>query len=154
MENENVLDSGISMSDNLVLTGPAKDYLRQTGGWAKFLAILGFIYCGFIILAAFFVGSIFSKIPASSFAGAGAMPSAIGGIATVVYLVIGLIFLYPNVRMFQFAVKAKAAIDYNDSAEMELSMKRLRSNFRFWGIFFIIILSLYALIVIGVLMSR
>jgi hypothetical protein len=43
----------------IVLTLEAQGYLVEAGKWAYFLGIMGFIATGFILLCAFFIGTIF-----------------------------------------------------------------------------------------------
>jgi hypothetical protein len=62
----------------IVLTDETQYFLQKAGQWANFLGIIGFICCGLIILAAFFVGSIFSTASQTnpmmaSFAGMGTL---------------------------------------------------------------------------------
>ena len=40
----------------LQLDQPSAAYLGEAAKWAKFLAIIGFIFCGLMILAALFMG--------------------------------------------------------------------------------------------------
>lgn len=56
----------------------------------------------------------------------------------VYYAVIGLIMLYPGVRMLQFSNNINAALSSNDTLALESGLKRLRSVFRFYGILAII----------------
>lgn len=142
MENQ-ILDSGLSKSESLVLNSTAKDYLFQTAKWAKFLAIFGIIFSFLIMVLGFFMPKIFSMSAATS--DAAPMPPFMNGVLVVLYIVIGLIMLYPSVRLLQFSKSAKLAVDMNDSVAIEESLKRLRSVFRFYGILTIMVLSLYAL---------
>lgn len=139
MENQ-ILDSGLSQSESLALNSTAKDYLFQTAKWAKFLAIFGIIFAFLIIVLGFFMPKIFSMSAASSGA---VMPPFMNGVLVVLYIILGLVMLYPSVRLFQFSKSAKFAVDMNDTFAIEECFKRLRSVFRFYGILTIIALTLY-----------
>ena len=39
------------------------NYLNEASRWSRFLSILGFIYCGLMLIAGVFVGSIMSRLP-------------------------------------------------------------------------------------------
>jgi hypothetical protein len=40
----------------------AKSHLAETAKWAKFLSIMGFIFCGFIVLIGLFFGTFVSML--------------------------------------------------------------------------------------------
>ena len=70
MENENVIDQDFS-AEELVLTEEAKGYLRESAKWAKFLAILGFIFIGLFALGGLIIaanlGALGDELPFPSF---------------------------------------------------------------------------------------
>ena len=46
----------------LVLTPEAQYYLQETGKWANFLGIVGFILCALFLIMALCIGAIFSML--------------------------------------------------------------------------------------------
>jgi len=78
MEN-NYLDDNIkSGSVDVGVNFEGLDYLRQAGKWGKFLAILGFIFCGLIALVGLFAASLFDTI--SSMSGTPIPMAGLGGV--------------------------------------------------------------------------
>jgi len=135
----------------LHIDAPSSAYLNETAKWAKFLAIVGFIMCGLIVIVAFFAGSIFSA--AFSRAGQeGGLSAATGGIGggfiTVIYILVALLYFFPCLFLFKFASKMKVALRTNDQEQLADSFKNLKACFRFLGILTIIVLSFYALALI------
>jgi hypothetical protein len=133
-------------TDGLKISLPSLAYLSEASKWAKFLAIMGFIFCGIIVIVAFFVGTLFSgSMGDSRFAALGALGGA--GI-TILYIILGLIYFFPCLYLFNFASKMQVAIRSRNQYLLDDSFKNLKSCFKFMGIFTIVILSFYVLIII------
>lgn len=114
-----------------------KAHLAEAARWAKFLAIIGFIICGLIVLAGLFVGSFMSVF--SSRYGANPyndFPAGPGFTAamTVYYIVIALIYFFPNLFLFRFATKMKTALASNNQEILNSSFQNLKATFRYLGI--------------------
>jgi len=124
----------------------ASAYLGETARWAKFLAIVGFIFCGLLALFALFAGSIFSA--AMRGFGGGGIAFGGGAVLTVVYLLLALLYFFPCLYLFRFASKMQVALGNNDQQQLSESFKNLKSCYRFMGILMIIILGFYALVLI------
>jgi len=126
----------------------ATAYLGETARWAKFLAIVGFVFCGLLALVALFAGTIFSTAM-SAFGGGGV--SFMGGAAlTIIYLLLALLYFFPCLYLFKFASKMQVALRNNDQQQLGESFRNLKSCYRYLGILMIIILGFYALaIVVG-----
>lgn len=134
----------------LTLNLEAQTYLREAGKWASFLGIVGFIICGFIVLAALFIGAILSMVskfspdPNAAMAMAGA-----SGFLSVIYLLIGLIYFFFSLYLYQFGSQIKKGIMFSDNGHITNALGKLKSFFKLWGIITIIVLCLYALIIIA-----
>jgi Family of unknown function (DUF5362) len=140
-----------SPAPGLALNFEAQSYLREAGKWAYFLGIIGFILTGFIFLAAFFVGAVFSLFSRlegtqSSF-GAADIGAGIGGIIiSFIYIVLAVFYFFFSYYLYQFGNRIKKGLLFSDSTEVTFALGKLKSFFRMWGITTIVILSLYALI--------
>ena len=118
-------------------------YLKEAARWAKFLSILGFIFCGFMVLIGLFAGSFIATMSSSMSAGPAA---AMGGaFYSIFYIVIALLSFFPCLYMFNFARKMQIALASNDQAQLNLSFKNLKAYYRFAGILAVIWLGLVAL---------
>ena len=104
--NQNLFDLQIDHQSNSFLSEAAK--------WGKFLSIMGFIFCGLIVVIALFAGTLIASMM-SGFGGsdAGAGAAVGGGIITFVYIVIALIYFFPCLYLFNFASKMQAALRSN-----------------------------------------
>lgn len=121
----------------------AKSYLLSCAKWGKFLAIVGFVGVGFMVLGALFMIGI-----GSAPFGAG---NIAGGIGAVMYLIMAAVYFFPCLYMYQFSTNMRQGIEANDQVQAEAGLKSLEQMFRFVGILTIVFLSIYGLmILIGV----
>jgi len=130
--------------NELVLELQAEIFLREGRKWAKFLAILGFIFVG---LGAFFALLMFIGAGVAGFASTySAVPVA--GIGFVYLIMIGVYF-FPIYYLIQFANKAKEALNTRNSQSLTEAMKYLKSHYKFIGILSIVMLALYPIMMMA-----
>jgi hypothetical protein len=137
-----------SIDDNfrgadLKLTGASIEHLRMASRWAQFMGIIGFIGLGLMLLGSLAVMAMsgsYSRFPG----GGDVSPMALG----LIYLVMVVLYFFPIFYLFQFAVKTKQAIEQKDSVTLEEATSFLRRHYQFVGIFTIVILSLYILMIL------
>jgi hypothetical protein len=121
--------------------------LAETARWGKFLSIVGFIMCAFLVIAALFAGSII----AGTMAGVQGMGAIGGGVITFFYLVFALLWFMPCLYLYNFSNKMQIALRSNVQGQMTTAFSNLKSCLKFMGIFTIIMLSFYVLaIIIGI----
>ncbi len=120
-----------------------RSYLYDSSKWCNFLGTLG------LFGAALMIGmSLFFKAPIPSTAGS----LGIGGLQSVmgiVFLLYGLIFIYPSFLLLKFANKTKEGILYANQQSFEEGLDKLRALFKFWGILAIIGIALNVLSFLG-----
>lgn len=123
-------------------------YLGESARWARFIAIVGFIFSGLLILLGLFAGSVIGLM-FNRFGGGGGYGTpgagAIGGLISFIYIAIGLLYFFPFLYLFNFASKMKIALGSNDQEQLGVSLRNLKSCFRFVGILTIIWLAFTAL---------
>lgn len=137
-------------SPALHVDASARLFLEQTAKWAKFLAIFGFVMCGIIVIAAFSMGSILTSYAALSgedFPGMGMF----GGMITVFYLLLAVLFFFPNLYLLNFSNKMQVALGSEDQPTLTQSFRFLRAYYRYIGIMVIVMICFYALIFLIVL---
>lgn len=132
MENLNdPLDQGVDQpsQQGLQITPTIRQNWQETGKWALFFAVLGFIYLGFIALTMLFAtvqtGNAFS---------------AIFGI-----LIVGGFVFVPTWLIFQFSQNIKTGLQNQSSTMIGLGFRHLRRLYQFGGILMIIVLAFYAI---------
>ncbi|MEO8235510.1 MAG: DUF5362 family protein [Flavobacterium sp.] len=142
MENQN--------NNEMQLNASALEFLKESAKWSKFLAIMGFVGIGFMVLAAIFMGAVMSMIPTVESAEFNPM-LAMKGFISVLYLVIAAIYFFPIYYLYKYANDTKNAIQNNDSELLSTGLGFLKSHHKFLGITMIVVLSLYVLMFIGMI---
>ncbi len=146
MENHDLLNNDLQVSAH------GLSYLTESARWGKFLAIMGFIFCVFMVIVAFFIPAVFTQVPPYN-----TMPSSFSsGMKigmTVVYLILALMMFFPCFYLYKFSVKMQSAVRSVNQDNFDESLMSLKSMFKFYGVFAIIILSVYALVIIGTIIT-
>jgi hypothetical protein len=78
----------------------------------------------------------------------GGFSSVGAGSITLVYVLIGLLYFFPCLYLFNFSSKMQIALRNNDQELLNQSFKNLKSCFKFIGILTIIVISIYLLVII------
>ncbi|WP_237588861.1 hypothetical protein [Polaribacter sargassicola] len=139
-----MINNPITQLEQLTLTSASKSFLKETAKWAKFLAVLGFIFIGLMVVFAIFSTTIFdlaSKMQEG-------VPANLGLIMTAVYLVLAFIYFFPVYYLLQFSNKMKKALLSKDDEILAKAFQMLKSHYKFIGVFTIITISLYILLIV------
>lgn len=124
----------------------SRNHLSEAAKWAKFLAIFGFIVCGFIAIAGVFMGTIFSSLSyGNSYRGSG-LGDGLVVLMTLLYVGIAIIYFFPCLFLLRFANHMRNALTTNDQMTLNASFKNLKVMFRFVGILTIVVISLYIIL--------
>lgn len=136
IENAQPVDNQLAINDEI------RGYLLETSKWGKLLAIVGYVGMGILLLIGLFfiVGlSIFS-----SFSGVG-FPMRIMGF---IYILISVLYYFPLKYLYNFSIQLKQGLNSTNQLTVTTGFENLKSLFKFMGIFTIVVLSIYALIII------
>ena len=140
------------MEEKLELNELAVSALRESAKWCTFLAILGFIGIGFMILAGVFMSVAMSAIPDNPAFGSAMGPfSAIKAYIGIMYIVIAALYFFPIYYLYKYASGTKRGIESGNSDVLADASVNLKSHHKFLGIAAIVIISMYILIIIGVI---
>jgi hypothetical protein len=122
------------------------NYLNTTRKWTMFLAILGFIAIGLLLIIGVVAGVFLSAFKTA------AMPAGLGfpeWLVFVVILLFAVLYFFPVFYLFQFSRHTSNAVQSLDKEEMKKAFKYLKSYYVFIGILTIVILALYFIAFIG-----
>lgn len=130
-----------------IMTVKVKNYLMETSRWGKFLAILGYVGLGLMMIFSLMMlfGMSFLE---RSFGGMSQMyNSGALSLATMgfLYLIIAAIYFFPIYALHTFSTRIKTGLLTNSIEDVEVAFKNLKSLFKFMGIVSIIVLSIYVL---------
>jgi hypothetical protein len=139
------IDSGIQFNEGLTISNETITILDSIRKWTKFLAILGFVFVGLMVILGLFMGSLMSTV--SGMAGNTLpFPSAV---FTVIYLIFALIYFFPVLYLYQFSSYLGKALASKEGESLTAAFKKLNSHYKYIGIIAIIIMGLYGIIFVG-----
>lgn len=127
------LDQHIELdSDQLKINNSIKENLMTAAKWARFLAIIGFVFTGFMGIASLFVLVT-------------AMASGIGMLMfmAVVYIGLTVVMIFPALYLIRFAGSTEKGLSSNKQGEFDYGIQNLKSLFKFTGIYTIVVIVLY-----------
>jgi len=114
--------------------------LDKTRKWTMFLAILGFIGIGLLVIFGIFAGlflSIFNS---------GDTPVGIPEwLIFVIIIVLGVIYFFPVLYLFRFSKHTSNAVKNLDKQELNKAFRNLKDYYVYVGILLIIVLAIYIL---------
>ncbi len=152
MENTFRTSSGLDRS-----TEPMHQDWATTAYWANFLAIVNFVLLSLGAIALLFVSAFISQPPGAYNAidNPLASPMAAGG--GIMGILIGLAFLglafVITSFQFRFARRLKAALAFQDQEAFEAAWLNFRNYFRWQGIFAIVVIVAYFVMIIAMVSS-
>lgn len=151
MTEENQNSSSGSLDDQFIsqleVDESIRVYLAETCKWGKFLAIVGFVFIGLMVIGGIAITSVLGEVLQKT----AGMPFNFRWFG-LIYAVIGGIALFPTLYLFRFSTKTGAAVRTLDQMSLQEGISNLKSLFKFYGVFTAIVLGLYGLIfVFGIL---
>jgi hypothetical protein len=134
------------------VTPPMVLALKQTRPWVLFLSILGFIFGGLAIVGGIIMAAVMGF--AGSLGGelSQGMGAAMGIGLGALYLLMGVVYLFPSLYLLRFASGIAAMLGRDPVGGMESALRAQKSFWKFAGIFMIVILCLYVLAILGVML--
>jgi hypothetical protein len=134
-----ILDQQIELdSDKLRINNSIKENLITAGKWARFLSIIGFIFTGII--------GIFALVVLIS-----SMATGYGGLFLLMgvgYLVASVIMVFPSLYLIRYAISIEKGLNSNKQGEFDYAVQNMKSFFKFMGIYTIVVIGLYLLMIL------
>jgi len=121
--------------NNLAVSESVKSSLDTMVYWCKFLAIVGYIMVGFMILF-----SIYLMFSGSSLYSNAGVDFGVG----FMYLIMSVLYYFPVSYLYKFATNTRHALNSNSQSGLNNGLSNLASNFKFFGIMTVVVMSLYA----------
>jgi hypothetical protein len=138
---ESILPSppaNVSLFDNDTI----RSSLIETSKWAKFLAIMGYIGIGFLLLF-----GLVATVGLSLLGSYANMPFPMG-LFGLMYLVVAVIYYFPVTFLYRFSVRMRKGLASRDVDAVTSGFENLRMLYKFKGIVTIIVLALYLLAIL------
>lgn len=131
---------------NFGMDETARASMLETARWAKFIAIMGFIFLGILIVAGIFLSMTLSNNPYMQARGMGGI---FGGFSIVLYVIMAAIYFYPTYALYKFSRLIKPALLTENQQMFNTALGYLKGMFKYTGIVMIVVLALYGVIIIG-----
>jgi uncharacterized membrane protein len=112
--------------------------LNKTRKWAMFMAIIGFIFLGLILVVGFLAGTFFKAFNSGD--SGGSYPSYLTFLPVIV---VALVYFFPVLFLFRFSKHTAQAIQNRDKVAFHRAVKNLKLYFAYIGILIIIIFVIY-----------
>jgi hypothetical protein len=128
----------------IIIDEAGKSYMLETARWAKFLAIMGIIVMAFAALGVFGLmaaGSAISAELGQKYSGGSIVLSAL-------YFILIAIFFYPMYTLLKFANLVKVAVTHFNQQQFDEAFRYLKNTFKFWGIYTLVLLFIYGIILV------
>ncbi|HEY6954942.1 MAG TPA: DUF5362 family protein [Flavisolibacter sp.] len=133
-----------------------KAHLSETARWARFLAIVGMICLGLMVIFGLFysiwlsraMGTLYTPVGVESASGYNAA-AATGSAA--MFIIMAVVGFFPLLFIYRFAAQVKTALTGNDQESLNSSFQNLKRYFRYFGVITIIGMGLWLiwLLVLG-----
>ncbi len=147
MENNNISTTIGASKEIPQFTAESAAFLLKAAKWGKFLAILGFIVTGLMLIAGILMSFVIGMLPEEMIPLN--MPFS-ARIISFVYIVIAGISIIPVFFLNSFCNNAMKAVNLSNTENMTASIRSLKNLFVFVGISTIVILAFYTIIIIVV----
>jgi hypothetical protein len=118
-------------------------HLDTTRKWAMFLAIIGFIFLGLIIIIGLIAGTFLTAFNSGE-KGLGIPES----LMFVPVLLLAVMYFFPVLFLFRFSKHTSHAIRNFDKLELHKALKNLKYYFAYIGVMIIIVFSIYIVVLI------
>ena len=117
------IDNQAFNEKNTNISTLAIEIIRSTVPWMKFIAIMGFIILGFLVISAVMQGT---------------SNRYDSGVYMVVYLIVAIVGIFPNMFLFQYASNLSYFIESGQQADLEYALAKQKSMYVFCGVLMII----------------
>jgi hypothetical protein len=142
------------------LTDTMLRHLRDASPWLRFIGIIGFISCGFLVL-----GGVFSFLSSSFVEGlwdgvpevaeyAGFLEVFFGVFMGVYFIIFAVLTFFPSLFVYSFGARIRSYLQSGMERDLETAFKNNKSFWKFTGILVIISLAFIpVLLVIGIVVG-
>lgn len=140
------LDDNLKLNGKgLSFNGTVQEYLNVMSGWSVVIAVFVFI----MMLSQVSVGAYFfwlsSEMPDSPYTAD--IQSRVIFVGWL-YLIIGLVLIFPALYLIRFSINVKRAFKTTDQGDLEFSIRNLRNLFIFAGSYMILFIVLIMIAVV------
>ena len=134
-----------------------REHLTEAAKWARFLAIVGFVFIALFAVIAIaggsYIANMFGRVNQYNEISSGFTTGMTIAII-IYYLCIGLLVFFAYLFLYRFAVNMRMALHGNNQEFLNRSFQNLKILYRYWGILTVIGLIFFALFFVIAIMGR
>jgi hypothetical protein len=147
MENSNE-KTVIQPNEMPQITTESLAFLVKAAKWGKFMAILGFIVTGLLLVSGVLMSFVFNAVQDEMVPLNMPFPPIV---LSVIYILIAGVYIIPVIFLNSFCNNVLKAANFCSTEHLTKSLKNLKNLFVFIGVSTVIILAVYliALIIVG-----
>ena len=156
METNGSLENFVEIKNQKIeLEGVTLLHMNEIRKWTQFMSILGFVVVGLLLLVGvIFLIASFTR-PSMQIDEFGI---SLGPWMGICYLLLALVYFFPVFYMFRFSKFAKQSLlqissEQSSNELMANAINYLKKHFRYVGIFTIVLLVIYLLVIIGLIIT-
>jgi hypothetical protein len=124
-------------------TASAIAHLKAAAPWIKFMGIMSFVSAGILVLCGILFWVLFPF-----FADELDFTVTFNAMFGIVYIIMGIVWIFPAKYLYGFAAKLKLFFASKDEREMEIALKNNASYWKFYGVWVIVSLAFIPMIFI------
>ncbi len=133
-------------------------HLTEAARWARFLAIVGFVFIAlfavFAIAGGSYIANMFRRGNDFDQVGASGFSTGMTIGIIIYYLCIALLVFFAYLFLYRFAVNMRLALQENNQELLNRSFQNLKILYRYWGILTVVGLLFFALFVVIAVLGR
>lgn len=142
---DNIYTPGQETTDSSPLPIPqitleSLGFLNTTAKWTKFLAILGFIGLGLMLVGGLFMGVIFSflnNIPTNT-----PFPFPMRWLG-LIYFVFAAVYVLPVIYLNNFSNYLSKAVAFRQTEMLTIALENIKKHFKYMGVLTIVMFASY-----------
>ena len=135
------------------ITDGVLEQLRKTKGWVKFIGVMAFIGAGFMVVGGIIMmagGAMGGMLTGGA---SDAFGAGVGIGMGLIYIVMAIIYIYPGMKLWGYGKRIDQLLQDRASVTLEAALNEQRAFWKFSGIMLIILLSIYALALVGLIVA-
>jgi hypothetical protein len=148
------MEPNFSISPGAAVGAAVVDQLARTKGWTRLFSVLMWIGAAFLILGgiAMILFGVFAGTMATEMA---EQLAAMGGFIGmgVVYFLMAFFYIYPALKLGGYSSRITDLINVPSEANLVAALNEQRAFWKYIGVLTVIMLVLYAVIIVGVLIT-
>lgn len=129
--------------DNNQITGDTRSYMLKAGKWMRFLAIIGFVFMGLMVIVVFLIPSFISNVAGNGLDMPGT--AMLSGVLLIPMLIGIALVIFPNIFLYQSAINFIKYAKDSEAYHIETGFKKLSAMYTYLGVLVIIYLAFFVL---------